>query len=211
MVSVDESNKPGNRLQRGTFSTATITKRSHSGRPSYQPPALQTLNAAFESNQRRDSISSSDHSSLSSNASNYESPYTSSLNINGNFFDIFDVSIFRINQYEEKKLDFYWDEDILRRAKNSNSKEKRNNRKLVKGVKSSGGGSVTSSSGGKQRCNCCLCMKDDLRRMLAQNNSLSSSPKFFPAIPANQESNSINNNTDIPSNNTNNEDKVNAL
>ena len=71
------------KLQRGTFNSSTITKRSHSGRPSYQSQSNMP-NFEYESgSQRRDSISSSDHSSLSSNASNYDSPYTSSLNING--------------------------------------------------------------------------------------------------------------------------------
>ncbi len=210
----DEGNKSNNRLQRGTFSTATITKRSHPGRSSYQPPVLQTLNAAFES-QRRDSISSSDHSSLSSNASNYESPYTSSLSINGKFNDRY----LKLNLHGSQKflwntLEFYWDEDVLRRAKAS---KENNDRKLEKNdssLNSPGGSGITS-----KRCNCCLCMREDLRRMwCVQNQSLSSSPKLFSAIPS-QETNSINTSclstadakADIPSNSTDIEDKVQNL
>jgi hypothetical protein len=38
---------------------------------------------------RRDSASSSDQSSLSSNASNYESPYASNVNVNGKKIQIY--------------------------------------------------------------------------------------------------------------------------
>jgi hypothetical protein len=90
----EEQQQRATGLQRGTFSTATITKRSHSGRPSYPasaavPPVINARNLnefVADHQQRHDSISSSD---LSSNASNYESPYTSSINIHGRVFFIF--------------------------------------------------------------------------------------------------------------------------
>ncbi|CAF0751117.1 unnamed protein product [Brachionus calyciflorus] len=64
------------------YSTATITKRVHATRPSFP---LQLPND-FIPNERRDSASSSDHSSISSTASNYESPYNSQVNVNSNVF-----------------------------------------------------------------------------------------------------------------------------
>lgn len=66
----------------GGYSTATITKRVHTPK---QSMALQLPSQSYdyESAMRRDSASSSDHSSLSSTASTYESPYTSQVNVNG--------------------------------------------------------------------------------------------------------------------------------
>lgn len=67
-------------LKRGTYSTATITKRTNS-RLSHAP--VINFDQEHPSNAvRRDSVSSSDHSSLSSTASNFESPYTSHANVN---------------------------------------------------------------------------------------------------------------------------------
>ena len=42
-----------------------------------------TIKVLENSSIRRDSASSSDQSSMSSNASNYESPYASNVNVNG--------------------------------------------------------------------------------------------------------------------------------
>ncbi len=97
-ISLNSDEKPNNCLQRGTFSTATITKRSTSSRPSFQP-ILQSNNAlpvhsnhsstnngSTNHHDRRNSISLSDHSSISSNASNYDSPCNSSININGIYY-----------------------------------------------------------------------------------------------------------------------------
>jgi hypothetical protein len=66
-------------FHRGGYSTATITKRVN--------PMRLTSNINVDShetiNARRDSASSSEHSSFSSNASNFESPYISQSNFNG--------------------------------------------------------------------------------------------------------------------------------
>ena len=69
-------------LKRGTYSTATITKRTNS-RLSHAPVINFDQDPSSNTAARRDSVSSSDHSSLSSTASNFESPYTSHANVNG--------------------------------------------------------------------------------------------------------------------------------
>lgn len=67
-------------LNRNGYSTATITKRVHTSRPSF--PLQLPSEFSNECNFRRDSASSSDHSSISS--TNLESPYNSQINVNSN-------------------------------------------------------------------------------------------------------------------------------
>jgi len=68
------------RQPRANYNTATITKRVHSNRPSINHMSNNIDDVQYNS-MRNDSISS-EHSSISSTASNYESPYTSHVNVN---------------------------------------------------------------------------------------------------------------------------------
>ena len=92
-------------FHRGGYSTATITKRVN--------PMRLTSNINVDShdtiNARRDSASSSEHSSFSSNVSNFESPYISQSNFNGKLVSLInniDIILFfslcQLKNYNQK-------------------------------------------------------------------------------------------------------------
>ncbi|RNA29051.1 hypothetical protein BpHYR1_031251 [Brachionus plicatilis] len=88
-------------LSRNGFSTATITKRVHPTRPSFALQLPSELPA--EASLRRDSASSSDHSSISS--TNIESPYNSQFNVNSSEFFWDDEALDLLDSTKLESLD----------------------------------------------------------------------------------------------------------